>query len=128
VADLHNPDTRVFTKYSVVINNTEAYELISQDFFSGLRKRLEAFNITIIAPDAGAAERARKVANKITKVPLPFRVAEKIRNSETGEITGTKLVPGPSVIKGTDVLIVDDILRWWQNICRTCKDPASGRR
>jgi ribose-phosphate pyrophosphokinase len=109
VADLHNPDTRVFTKYSVVINNTEAYELISQDFFSGLRKRLEAFNITIIAPDAGAAERARKVANKITKVPLPFRVAEKIRNSETGEITGTKLVPGPSVIKGTDVLIVDDI-------------------
>lgn len=59
----------------------------------------------ICFPDAGANERYKYNFNIDTHTQICF---EKVRNQQTGEITGLKLL-GSSDIKGRSVLIVDDI-------------------
>jgi ribose-phosphate pyrophosphokinase len=61
-------------------------------------------NMTLVAPDAGAA---KKVARCAKLLDVPYVTAHKIRNSETGEISGTAL--DSDVHFTGDILMVDDI-------------------
>lgn len=76
-------------------------------------EKLSKKNLVLVAPDVGAIKKTREVASS---VGLPFIHADKIRNPENGNITGTKVYAEelfvgnggyPKINK--DFLIVDDI-------------------
>jgi len=60
-------------------------------------------DLLIIAPDAGARKKAKKVADRFR---LPIVEAGKVRNLETNEITGTKVF---GEVGGRECVIVDDL-------------------
>lgn len=60
----------------------------------------------IISPDAGANKKAFKVAQYLE---IPIIQADKIRDTMTGEITGTVVHADWQTLGNTKVLIVDDI-------------------
>lgn len=62
-------------------------------------------NVTIVAPDAGAAKKAFAVASYYR---LPLLTASKVRDVTTGTISRTE-VHGAESIQGRNALIVDDI-------------------
>ncbi len=62
-------------------------------------------DITVVAPDAGAAKKAFAVANHYR---LPLLTASKVRDVTTGAITHTEVHDAASVA-GRSALIVDDI-------------------
>lgn len=61
-------------------------------------------NVVFVAPDAGALKKVRKVAQHYKR---PMVSAEKVRNVQTGDITGTKVFSDH--IGDQDFMIVDDI-------------------
>ena len=65
----------------------------------------EEFRPVIVAPDAGAAKKAFRVAQRFD---LPMVTASKVRDVNTGQVTRTELHASVA-IAGADVLIVDDI-------------------
>lgn len=89
-----NPDIR--------IKVIEAEELISEAMENGQMATVAHLS-GVIAPDAGAADRAGRVAKMLG---VPLYTAEKHRNPETGRLSGYRLDPG--VVDGK-YLVVDDI-------------------
>lgn len=78
----------------------EQHELAAP-FFVGWEKAV------IVAPDAGAAKKARKLADRLN---LPFIQAHKTRDVKTGEITGTSVEHWQGVAENDwKFIIVDDI-------------------
>lgn len=71
--------------------------------FSALDAFIRSDITAIIAPDAGASKKAGSIASAYK---LPMFQASKIRNTTTGEITGTKVHDD---MRGYECLIVDDI-------------------
>ena len=66
---------------------------------------LKTFRPVIVAPDAGAAKKASRVAQGFG---LSMVTASKVRDVQTGQITRTEL-QSSAALAGVDVLIVDDI-------------------
>lgn len=80
----------------------------------------------VVAPDAGAARRAREFAAAI-KAP-PVITAEKVRDLETGAITGTRVHCDD--LAGADVMIVDDICdggATFVALARALRERGAGR-
>ena len=71
---------------------------------SDFATRITSHQDVIVAPDQGAMKRAGGVARM---VQAQMVTAEKVRSTDTGEITGTKVHSGP--IGSRDFLVVDDI-------------------
>lgn len=61
-------------------------------------------DVVIVAPDTGARKKAQKVADRFR---LPIVEAGKVRNVETGKITGTTVYGD---VDGLECLIVDDLI------------------
>ena len=61
-------------------------------------------NVSVFYPDAGACKRYTDL-----KLNIPFTYGEKSRDWETGEIKGLNVCGDSNLIKGRDILIVDDI-------------------
>lgn len=64
-------------------------------------------NTVILAPDAGAVKNAHAVAKKVGGIPVIS--SDKVRDTKTGNILGTKLNFSAEDIDGKNVIIVDDI-------------------
>ena len=82
-------------------------------------------NDVVVAPDAGAVKRAGACA-RLAGAPLVL--AEKVRSTETGAITGTTVHGGP--IGSRDFLIVDDICdggRTFIELARVLRPLTEGR-
>ncbi|GBG14843.1 ribose-phosphate pyrophosphokinase [Novimethylophilus kurashikiensis] len=60
--------------------------------------------VTFLAPDAGARKRVLSIARKVGVTDVVF--ADKVRNTVTGEITGTSF---PEVSTDKPILVIDDI-------------------
>ena len=102
--DIHNEDSFQFLK------RTNIYHRHADEFVS----RIDLTNTVIVAPDKGAVKRAQRCAD-LTGVP-PLK-AEKVRDPDTGDITGTTIdlqnyidQGGQAGLRGTEnFLMVDDI-------------------
>lgn len=60
----------------------------------------------VVSPDAGAYKKIFKVAQVLGK---PVMIANKVRDTSTGEITGTTVYAGDDEITDKKLLIVDDL-------------------
>ncbi len=103
VNSLEAESVTIFDPHSDVtpalINNVHVYE--QHEMLSGLTGKFSDF--TVIAPDAGAAKKAYKLAQKWDR-PLVF--ASKNRSVLTGDILSTTIMGD---VEGQNCLIVDDI-------------------
>jgi ribose-phosphate pyrophosphokinase len=93
VWDVHSQKSLELLERSI---NIEAVDLIPPALIKGF---------TLVAPDKGAVARTRAVADRYN---IPMILAEKVRNPETMEITGTK-IHNEGVDCSGDLLIIDDI-------------------
>lgn len=74
---------------------------------SELYNRFKAQDVVLLSPDAGAIKSTNKLAASFGG--LPVIGADKIRDTKTGNITGTRLNFSPETVNGKEVFIVDDI-------------------
>lgn len=96
--DCHSPVTPALIDKLQEVTQAEIFKLHHGEFF------LNIINESVlIAPDAGAAKKIYDVAKVFNR---PVIVAEKVRNTATGEITATRVHCNPT---GGSALIVDDI-------------------
>lgn len=106
-----------FSRYSLIsllrfmnFNNIKTYDLhsdisvIESEKPTAFLKSVADKNDVICFPDKGAKER---YANLVPDMPTIH--CEKVRNQQTGEITGMTLVTNGVDIKGKKVLVMDDI-------------------
>lgn len=70
-----------------------------------LVQQLSRGELTLVAPDAGAAKKTQKLAEAFGGEPQVIQ-AHKVRNPKTGDIVATEL---QGQVKGKKVLIADDI-------------------
>lgn len=66
------------------------------------------YGTALVSPDAGANKKVNKVAQAL-KLPTPPIRADKIRDTQTGEILETVVYAQADEIAGKEFLIVDDI-------------------
>lgn len=94
---------RVYDPHSDVsaalINNVE---IVEQHVFAKMVAQYIKGIDTIVAPDAGAAKKAMRLAKELN---LPLCQATKVRDTETGKLSGFRLLDP----NGKSCLIVDDI-------------------
>lgn len=83
-------------------SNIEQWRIFEES--KSFSERISKFDY-VIAPDAGAVEKAKSFADKVN---LPVVNAHKVRDPETGKLSGFS-VDTPEKLKGKNVLIVDDI-------------------
>lgn len=72
-----------------------------------LYNRIKAEDVVLLAPDAGAIKGVNKMAGAYGGIPVIG--ADKVRDTKTGEITGTRLNFSPEAVAGKEVIIADDI-------------------
>ena len=89
ITDPHSDVTPALINNCVV---TEQHTIIPNEVYR---------NKVVVCPDAGAEK-------KIIKLGVPYVMATKVRNPETGEIIKTT-VPEPEELHGYDYIIIDDI-------------------
>jgi len=67
--------------------------------------------IYLVSPDAGAAKKTRECFKLIKMIHQNVKVvyANKVRNTETGEITETNLAESEKIEEGAHFIVVDDI-------------------
>jgi len=87
-----------------LINNLEVVSLEQIVSRSELVTLVSEKEMTIVSPDAGAVKKVQKLAQKLNTTNLV--IGSKVRDSLTGEITGTKI---EGDVEGKDVIIFDDI-------------------
>lgn len=97
--DVHSDVTPALVRGMRVLSQ---HEIITRHF-PGLDSFIKSDITAIIAPDAGSAKKAFSIA---AAYKLPLFQASKIRNTTTGEITGTKINDD---MRNYECLIVDDI-------------------
>lgn len=102
--DVHNKDKTFELLDEPLIVHTQPFDIfdrykILDDFDLG--------NLILCAPDDGAYERVSDVANQHTQT-TPVVMA-KVRDPETGKITGMKWNQHNRSVEGWNVLIIDDI-------------------
>lgn len=111
-----------------LINNVR---IISQaDIVSGskvMQSLIRDKQITLMAPDAGAAKKTEMLAKALAAKGIETDVmfASKIRNVANGEITGTNI---PDGVAGKNFLIVDDICdggRTFTELAQKLKDHGA---
>lgn len=109
--DVHSPVANsVF--HGIKFINVTADLLVGKFSWIDHRKGRGNSTLFIVAPDKGALERACMVAQELNVPSERVLKGEKIRNPDTGEITGvsvTDLDGNAPSIDGERVLIVDDI-------------------
>lgn len=102
--DVHNEE-----KTLELLNSHNVIHISASDIFDRY-KILDDFdlsNLILCAPDDGAFERVSDVANQHTQT-TPVVMA-KVRDPETGKITGMKWGQYNRTVEGWNVLIIDDI-------------------
>lgn len=72
-----------------------------------LHNRMKADDVVLLAPDAGAIKGTNKLAGTFGGIPVIG--ADKVRDTKTGDITGTRLNFSPEAVAGKEVIIADDI-------------------
>ncbi|MFV2014323.1 MAG: ribose-phosphate diphosphokinase, partial [Candidatus Heimdallarchaeota archaeon] len=98
--DVHNPEIAKFTKN---MKFTNIFPVISVSKY--FREKLNTLSgVTIVSPDKGAIERAKKLA-KVLK--LPYTYLDKIRDPISGEV---EIKTSGIEISGSTVILVDDIV------------------
>lgn len=97
--DVHSDVTPALVDRMRVVTQAE----IITKYFPALDEFIKTKVTCIIAPDAGAAKKAELIARFYD---LPLIQASKIRDTSTGEITGTEIHGG---VENDTCLIVDDI-------------------
>lgn len=98
--DVHNPEIVQFTE-KMKFTNLYPVKSVSK-YFREVLDSLEDF--TIVSPDKGAIERAKKLANALK---LPYASLDKVRDPISGEI---EITTGGIKIETSSVIIVDDIV------------------
>lgn len=98
--DVHNPKIAQFAN-NMKFTNFYPVKSVSKYF----REKLGSLeDITIVSPDKGAIERAKKLA---TELNLPYTYLDKVRDPTSGEI---EITTGGMKIETSSVIIVDDIV------------------
>jgi ribose-phosphate pyrophosphokinase len=93
VCDPHSPETLRRINNCIVLNDIDFSLALGPNRYDG-----------VIAPDKGAKDRAKKVADELG---VPCYTAGKTRDVETGKLTGFD--PPKGLIPGSRYLLVDDI-------------------
>lgn len=108
INNLNIPQVNIIDPHSNVtpalLNNCVTYDIV--DLFIQSNKKstlIPSKNITFVSPDAGAE---KKVTALAATFKAPLITASKIRNTLTGEITGTKVHED---VTGKDLYVIDDI-------------------
>lgn len=96
-ADLHSPLVRSYI-------TTPFLEISEAEIFAGFLKASKTSETVIVAPDQGAAERTRKIAQELD---CPFVGMRKKRNLETGAIITLKL---EGKVVGKHCIVCDDVI------------------
>lgn len=99
--DIFDPHSDVTT--ALLGNSTVVSQLALVQQNPGLCDYIKKNVTALIAPDSGAYKKASHIA---THFQLPLFTATKIRDTSTGEITGTRILDD---VSGHNLLIVDDI-------------------
>ncbi len=90
---------------------------------------IETSNVVLVAPDAGSIKKVSTVAKTFNHAtPAPMVRADKLRNTTTGEITGT--VVYSDHIGDKDFLIVDDICdggRTFLELAKVLRPKTNGK-
>lgn len=81
----------------------DSYSQLEYLIHTGYTMPLDA---VVVAPDAGAFQKSKLIAEYYG---LPLLVASKVREPETGKLTGFAIDAAPEDIKGKQVYIFDDI-------------------
>lgn len=98
--DVHNSEIARFAKN---MNFTNLYPVKSVSKY--FREKLGSLkDITIVSPDKGAIERAKKLAKELK---LPYANLDKVRDPISGDI---EITTGGMEIETSSVIIVDDIV------------------
>ncbi|MCE7737683.1 MAG: ribose-phosphate pyrophosphokinase [Candidatus Heimdallarchaeota archaeon] len=98
--DVHNPEIAQFVE-NMKFTNLYPVKSVSKFF----REALDSLSdVTIVSPDKGAIERAKKLAKGLN---LPYAYLDKVRDPISGEI---EITTGGMEIHTSSVIIVDDIV------------------
>lgn len=97
VVDIHKPS--VLAEYTSLIAKNILVDGLIAEYF-----KQKMINPLVLAPDAGALERARRVAEQLG---AEYDYLVKERDRITGEV---KALPKSLTVSGRDVLLVDDII------------------
>jgi ribose-phosphate pyrophosphokinase len=101
----------VLDPHSEVTNNLLRSKSVPPDLLieyalSDLAVKKDSLPIVIIIPDKGAITRTRGIIKRLN-LNNPIAICDKQRDSQTGQLTGFRLVSGD--VSGKHCLIVDDI-------------------
>lgn len=117
VADVHSP---------VAFNLIQNLSSIPQE---DLVKNIDPkylVNTVLVSPDKGAA---KKIDNVARTLKLPVVRADKVRDPNTGKITGT-IIENKEVFKNCNLLVVDDICdggRTFVELAKVASDYYTGK-
>ncbi len=102
--DVHNEE-----KTCELFENTHVCFLTAKDIFARFKilDDFELDNLILCAPDDGAYQRVSEVSNEHHQT-TPV-VIGKVRDPESGKITGMKWNPHNRDVEGWNILIIDDI-------------------
>lgn len=105
VADVHSQESRDVLAAELQQTGIDMVELSAADILALMPEWWRSRGYTaVVAPDAGAVPRARRVAEMMG---LPVAVGSKVRNQATGRITSYSFNSGGANLDR--VLVVDDI-------------------
>lgn len=106
ILDPHSNVTPALLDRCIVKDNT--YLFADAMIFFEDKKGLDINNFLLVSPDAGAKKKVEYLA-KVYGYKKEIIVGGKTRNLQTGEITGSTIEQGASLVDGQDIVIVDDI-------------------
>lgn len=105
VADVHSQESRDVLAAELQQADIDMVEISAADILADAPEWWRSRGYTaVVAPDAGAVPRARRVAEMMG---LPVAVGSKVRNQDTGRITSYSFDSGGADLNR--VLVVDDI-------------------
>lgn len=96
VADLHSD-----TPHDGLITN----EITQLEIFNDNPQILKGVT-ALVAPDKGSVKKTREIANHFN---LPVVTCDKVRNPDTGELTGIEIIDTDEYVDVSRMLVIDDI-------------------
>jgi len=97
IMDLHSPQIQGF--FNIPVDNLLALPVL----YDYIKYKVDSPNTVIVSPDAGGAERARQLANKLgCNIAIIYKRRPEPNKAEVFDVIGN--------VEGKDAIIIDDII------------------